>query len=469
MKQWKYSAWQALALSAFLAVPAAASDLVLILDASGSMWGQIKGKNKIVIAREVVGSVIDGLPADLRVGLVAYGHRREGDCSDIELVAPLGALDKAGLKATVNAIEPKGKTPITRSLEEAFEVVSGGDGATVVLVSDGLETCDADPCAAVRAAKQSGAEFILHVVGFDVAGEDLSSLECAAQAGGGLFFSAEDGDQLASALETAVTLPPEEPAGGLEVRAVKDGKLQDASIVVTAEGSGEEINSARTYVSPETNPRRLPLPAGDYSVRVRALGIKSVADRVFEISLAEGEVVEREFDYTAGRLSIGARRNGELSDVTYKVIASGATGEAARGRTYASERSNPSTFEITPGVYDVEVQSVEMSGTVRLRRERIVVKPQQITEVEFEFDSGTLRIGARRDGALVDVTVNVVEQSTGQSVGSRRTYARPSSNPTEFILEPGAYRIELKARDGARQQVEVTIEAGGALERMIEM
>ena len=52
------------------------SDLILILDASNSMWGQIDGVNKIVIAREAVGGLIDDLPDASNVGLVAYGHRR---------------------------------------------------------------------------------------------------------------------------------------------------------------------------------------------------------------------------------------------------------------------------------------------------------------------------------------------------------------------------------------------------------
>ena len=74
-------------------LPAAAQSggprTVLVLDASGSMWGQIDGENKIVIARRPMGELLDTLPEDQQLGLVAYGHRRKGDCGDIEsLVAP---------------------------------------------------------------------------------------------------------------------------------------------------------------------------------------------------------------------------------------------------------------------------------------------------------------------------------------------------------------------------------------------
>ncbi|MCB1844153.1 MAG: VWA domain-containing protein, partial [Halioglobus sp.] len=66
-------------------------DAILILDASGSMWGQIDGVNKIVIAKDVVEGLVRGLPAEQRLGLVAYGHRRESDCADIETLADIGA------------------------------------------------------------------------------------------------------------------------------------------------------------------------------------------------------------------------------------------------------------------------------------------------------------------------------------------------------------------------------------------
>ena len=91
----------------------APSNLLLVLDASGSMWGQIQGKNKIVIARQVLKDVLGGLPADARVGLVAYGHRSEGDCEDIELIAPLTAGHTDALTKKIDSLNPKGKTPIT--------------------------------------------------------------------------------------------------------------------------------------------------------------------------------------------------------------------------------------------------------------------------------------------------------------------------------------------------------------------
>jgi Ca-activated chloride channel family protein len=70
---------------------------LLILDGSGSMWGQIEGTAKIQIAKQTLTTLIDGLPADALVGFMAYGHRRDKDCDDVELVVPVGPLDKENL------------------------------------------------------------------------------------------------------------------------------------------------------------------------------------------------------------------------------------------------------------------------------------------------------------------------------------------------------------------------------------
>ena len=66
----------------------AADRTIIVLDASGSMWTQIDGKSRIEIAKETVKTVVGNLPADRQVGLMAYGHRDKGSCTDIELLVP---------------------------------------------------------------------------------------------------------------------------------------------------------------------------------------------------------------------------------------------------------------------------------------------------------------------------------------------------------------------------------------------
>jgi Ca-activated chloride channel family protein len=433
------------------------------------MWGQIEGENKIVIARKVLRGLADHLTEGSPVGLIAYGHRREGDCQDIETVLPLGPLDRAQLSRTVDALNPKGKTPITASVQQAFAALAKQSGpATVILVSDGLETCGGDPCAAVQAAKKQGIEFVLHVVGFDVAKEEVSQLECAAQAGDGRYFAADNAEDLAAALETAATLPATVPPGRLRVRVVADGRLQDATVV--AQAAGQKEIGARTYASEATNPRRLPLADGTYQVRVRAVGIKGDIERRFTIDIADGSQVEREVDFSTGELVLGVRRNGELSDASYQVRVAGTGETAASGRTYRSASSNPAVVRITAGTYDIEFASIEISGRPTLQVSGQEVAPQGRREILREFASATVKIGARRGAALVDAGVRIFHRDTGKAVAQGRTYNHAASNPKTFVVEPGHYRVEVKEiRGKGQRELALDLEAGQEAEHLLEL
>ena len=180
----------------------AIGNILFILDGSGSMWGQIEGKHKIVIAKEVMTGLVQELPADIRVGLQVYGHRNKGDCQDIEILVPVGSDNHQALIQQIEAIKPRGKTPITQSFQQAADQLrSLEDETTVILVSDGKETCEGDPCTLVRELREQGTKIKVHVVGFDVTEDESEQLVCIAEAGGGKYFSANNTVQLQEALK----------------------------------------------------------------------------------------------------------------------------------------------------------------------------------------------------------------------------------------------------------------------------
>ena len=122
-------------------------NVLFILDSSGSMWGQIDGKAKTTIAKEALKGIIDSMPGGFDTGLMTYGHRRKGDCKDIELLIPPGPHNPATMKAKVAELSAKGKTPLSGSLRMAAKTLrSTEEAASVILITDGLETCDSDPC-----------------------------------------------------------------------------------------------------------------------------------------------------------------------------------------------------------------------------------------------------------------------------------------------------------------------------------
>ena len=186
---------------------------MMVLDASGSMWGQVDGVPKITIARDVIDGVLGDWNPDVDLGLMAYGHRRKGDCADIEIVQPVAPLKASEFSKQVRGLSPRGKTPIAESLLlAAKELRHIEDPASVILVSDGLETCEADPCTMASLLEQSGIDFTVHVVGFDLTEEEARQLQCIADNTGGRFLNADNASELTKALSETVAVVSQEAA-----------------------------------------------------------------------------------------------------------------------------------------------------------------------------------------------------------------------------------------------------------------
>ena len=203
-------------LAAFPARAEEGSRVILVLDASGSMWGQIDGTAKMEIAKDVVGRVVGAWKPENELGLVAYGHREKGSCEDIEVLREPGALDAGDYMSAVKALNPKGKTPMTAAVRMAAESLKYTERkASVILVSDGIETCGLDPCAIAEELEKLGVDLTVHTVGFGLDDQGaVAQLKCLAENTGGTYSTAENASELEAALTKtveAVPAPPPEP------------------------------------------------------------------------------------------------------------------------------------------------------------------------------------------------------------------------------------------------------------------
>ncbi|MEM1397890.1 MAG: VWA domain-containing protein, partial [Pseudomonadota bacterium] len=197
MKSWKSAFKRGAAVAAFIALIATAplfprtvdaqetpsSRVMFVFDASNSMWGQIDGTAKIEIARQSFMQALQSTPLGAETGLMVYGHRRRGDCSDIELVQPMarGGAAMAQMSRVINEIKPTGKTPLTEAVRQAADAMKYQEvPSTVVLVTDGIESCNADPCALATELERLGVDFTAHVVGFGLSQQDRAAVQCIA-------------------------------------------------------------------------------------------------------------------------------------------------------------------------------------------------------------------------------------------------------------------------------------------------
>ncbi|MEX0644515.1 MAG: VWA domain-containing protein, partial [Parvularculaceae bacterium] len=361
----------ALAVIAAALAPASAEDSILVIDASGSMWGQINKEAKITIAKRVLTDVVAATPADRRLGLIAYGHRREGDCADIEEVAALGA-DRAAIKTAIEKLNAKGKTPMASSVKLAAEKLQyTTNKATVILVTDGIETCEPDPCGVAAALEKAGADFTVHVVGFDVAEANAQAqLRCIAENTGGKFISAANAPELVKALETTVVeAPAAAPAtANLYLRATElaGGLVIDKGLSWSVKPSA---GGAAVVTQANVGEVEATVPPGIYDVDVvRASdGLKGSAKGVviqqnaqktvtiaLEFPVAATIAVEPAGTGVAGSTIkaawTGPDRQGDFISIAKKGESAGAT------ETYAYVRvANPSELRlpVTPGTYEI--------------------------------------------------------------------------------------------------------------------
>jgi Mg-chelatase subunit ChlD len=181
----------------------------IVVDASRSMWGQIDGVAKMEIAKDILHDASASLPDDLDLALRAYGHSsasEDNNCADSGLLVPFGSSSRQALHAAIDGLKPKGQTPIAFALKQAAADFDALDSErTLVLVTDGLESCGGDPVAAARELYDRGIR--IHVIGFGLGSakdEDTASLKTIAYASGGSYFTANSADELRGALDATV-------------------------------------------------------------------------------------------------------------------------------------------------------------------------------------------------------------------------------------------------------------------------
>ncbi len=192
---------------AALALPLTAATntpgVYVILDGSGSMWGQLPdGTHKITAAKEVVRGFTAGDYEGRELAFRVYGHRRKGDCSDSELVVPFADPSTAisRMATFAEGVNPKGKTPISRSLRAALADFGERSGE-IILISDGIETCDEDPCSLVREWRARNVDIRVHVIGLGLEDKERTAMECIAEAAGTEYRDAQSAAELAAGLK----------------------------------------------------------------------------------------------------------------------------------------------------------------------------------------------------------------------------------------------------------------------------
>ena len=411
---------------------------IIIFDASGSMWGQINGTAKIKIAKDALKKVVKNWNPNIQLGLTVYGHRRKGDCNDIQSVVPVGAVDKARIIKSVMAISPKGKTPISRSIKRAAnELKYTEDKATIILISDGKETCDPDPCSTAKELKKEGIDFVAHVIGFNVDKATDKQLQCIANATGGEYFSAKNADALNKAMKSIVK-KVEKPKKPQVVS--KDGKVY----VTAREKEGGKLVSASCYLytedrsdywilnaykkEPQSHARQI--PAGKYTAECSYNAFKR---KGIPVEVKAGETVH--FDVVFGQ--------------TGKVYATAREKEggkliSASCYLYTEDRSDYwilNAYKKEPQSHARQIPAGKYTAECSynaFKRKDIPVEVKAGETVHFDVVFAPFHVNAKGIAPCTKIHFEVIS-SDGETVYEKDS---PAYKGIEFIASKGKYTIE---------------------------
>jgi Ca-activated chloride channel family protein len=467
----------ALLLTSFLTTFAAAEGqrVILVLDASGSMRGKINGVSKMDIAKDVVGKVVAGWKPEDDLGLVVYGHREKGSCSDIETILPPQPLNEGAFMTPVKGLQPKGKTPMTQAVRQAAEALKYTEQkSTVILVSDGIETCDADPCAVARELEQAGVGLTVHTVGFGLDDKGaVAQLKCLAEETGGISVLASNADELEKALKQTVEAKVEEPPAQPEPVITKDlsGHVVMAPGVELPKPFNEVVWVFKTSVGGAEGEYISTEYGADLKADMTKSGelLASVTSDLAKLTVpfthTEGKTTDVPVNLNAGIINFQG-----MMDESTNLPKDGPTWvfDTSDGTYYGTSYGGAPVNLFNAGDYVVKLQlgSAETSA-------KFTVVAGQTTDVVVTLGSGAARITSTytangdpvADGASIEIRkpadVSGQKEWVATEYGSDKTFQIPAGDYVVIVkLDLATAEMPLKVVAGENVNTAVNLNAG---------
>jgi hypothetical protein len=432
----------------------------------------MNGAAKIVVARDMVKTIVEEHEGKLNLGLLAFGSKKSNSCDDIEALKPVDAIDAKSYGQVLDASKPKGSAPIAASLAAANGMFKGSGARSIIMIVDGPDNCKADPCAAAKSLKQKSPEAIVHVIGFDAqAQERLQDLSCVAGETGGMFATATSEDELElhlrRAFQLALTGSRGGPPGGLagaEFGGISPGGGQPgpqtftssepgtlALAAVMADG-GQPLGSGLVWrvfdgqvqddgsyrlISTHRDARpSITMRPGDYLISA-AYGRANITKR---ITVWPGKAQEDVFNLNAGGLRLYATlaKQPLFSEQTLSFeVFSEETDQFGNRRKVIGNAKSGVVMRLNSGTY--RVHSVYGDSNAVIEAD-VTVEPGKLTEATIDHQAGkvTFRLVEKAGGEALADTVWNIYSADGQLV-KRSGGAFPS-----HVLSAGSYQLKVE-------------------------
>jgi Ca-activated chloride channel homolog len=424
--------------------------ILFVFDASQSMMGMWESDRKINIARRVLISMVDSLQnlENVQMALRVYGFQSPvppQDCSDTRLVVPFGKDNSSKIRQELRYLNPKGTTPIAHSLELAgddFPTECSDCRNIIILITDGIEACDGDPCAVSYELQKKGIVLKPFVIGIGMDEGFKNTFDCI-----GNYYNASDEHTFKEVMNVVISQALNSTTAQVNLLDIK-GRPTETNVNMTFSDhfSGRIIHNYIHTMNNRGMPDTLSL---DYLITYD-LKINTIPPvYVDSITIYAGKHTIIAADCPQGSLVVKAEGGAVYRDLQFIVRQSG------KMQTLNMQEINTEEKYLV-GKYDLEIP---------------VLPRINLYKVEIN-QSTTTTITVPRSGIL-----NLLKSAPGYgSIYLHKSpseeewiYAIDNTAKNEIItLQPGTYRVVFRAQN-ARQTLytinkSVEIKSGGSVE-----
>lgn len=423
--------------------------ILFVFDCSLSMSKRWEGSTNMDISKRILTQTIDSLSRleKVEVALRMYGHQSSvqpnRNCKDTKLEVPFFKGNIAALKEKVKSAQPRGTTPIAYTLEQCGNDFPNDPNARniIILITDGIEECDGDPCA-VSAALQSR-NIILRpfVIGVGLDENFKKTFDCV-----GKFFDAKNEKSFQYAMGVIISQALNSTSAQvnlLDSYSKPTETAVDMSFYDMRTGN-IKYNYVHT-INNRGNPDTIPLdPLSTYKIVVHT--IPPVEKDSVELTPGKHTIIG--IDAPQGYLAVKANGTNEYKELKYIIRKKG---EMQTLLVSDAER----TEKLIVGKYDVEVLSMP-----RIYLNDIVVSQSKTTTVQIPQPG----------------IANIVMQNLGygqlflnEKNSLKLLYNLNENNYKEtLVLQPGNYTIVFRPKNAKESIYTITrefkIDSGGSVQ-----
>ncbi len=266
--------------------------ILFLFDASNSMYAKLDNDNRINSAKKVLTRIIDSLSyqQSVELALRVFGHRSPTsmhDCQDTKLEVPFEKGNHVKITDFIRTIRPKGTTPIAFSLLQSAEdfPVEAGVRNIIVLITDGLEECNGDPCTVSEALQRKGIILKPFIIGIGGNEKFKQAFDCV-----GRYYDANTEESLQNVLNVVISQAINATTAQVNLLDIY-GKPTETNVGMTFYDSytGRVLYNYEHTINERGNPDTLVLdPAYRYNLVVHTVP----------------EVIKNNVDVTAGKHTI---------------------------------------------------------------------------------------------------------------------------------------------------------------------